>query len=294
MSCGAQRHIWDTGIVIYVALTFTYDCCGLGVVVVLLHFALRAPWSLKTLRNLKLKSLLWQQRLFKSSLSLCPFQSLAPSPKLKLKPIREELENTHTHTDKTPLPTCMHTCCTRTEWNRSAVPLHSSETTLGDWEKRERETKRERVRKHLHLSTSGEHQCGGIAWSVQFQVRPFSSYKTMEAKKWRSGEVKVHLVTEQQTRVSSGITGLCMCSCHSDIFSYPSKPSFDWSPSVCRIFSPFFLITRVCAAAGNMSNGCSSHLLRGAWLLWLWQGKTTRLVSRIWVTGLRKIYIFSP
>lgn len=28
-----------------------------------------------------------------------------------------------------------------------------------------------------------------------------------------------------------------------------------------------------CAEAGNMSNGRFSHLLRGVWLLWFWQGE---------------------
>lgn len=41
-------------------------------------------------------------------------------------------------------------------------------------------------------------------------------------------------------------------------------------------------------AAGIMSNGCFSHLLRGVWLLWLWQGKTSLLLWGICLKGLQK------
>lgn len=162
-----------------------------------------------------------------------------------------------------------HTRCTCIEWNRSTV-LHSSEATVWDWEKRGS------IYSPL-FPTSAEHQCGDVAWSVWFQLRTFSSDHG-------SQEVEVEEEEKQNPprwlnrRPPEGLLDSSyMWSCHGDIlrdrllltgaalcagFSGDQSLFYEWSVRV------------KCAEAGIMSSGRLSHLLRGVWLLWLWQGES--------------------
>lgn len=170
---------------------------------------------------------------FKSSLSLRLSSSPAPSPKPLLKPIRERLENTRVH--KPPLPTWMHTLAARPS---SGTDLQCCWAVVSPrWVTERGEKRRERAREssyscQLQESTSVEvlHEAHSSNWEP--------SYQTMEAKKWRSRKGKGNLVTEQQTRFSSGITGTLPACSHVTLISFDIlwDPSLiDRSPSLCWI-----------------------------------------------------------
>lgn len=85
----------------------------------------------------------------------------------------------------------------------------------------------------------------------------------------------------------------CMFSCHADIVWYPLRSVFYWPEPLSVLDLPrlrfaFFNQRSACVklvAAGSMSSGPFSHLLRGIWLMWLWQGKASPPVSRNCLKG---------
>lgn len=184
-----------------------------------------------------------------------------------------------------------HTRCTPIERNRSAVLLSSCESTLGDWEGGEKERASER--EQLLLSTSGEHQCGGIARSAQFQLRTLlSDHGSKEVKKQKRKRQLGDRAADQ-VFIWDYWDSSCMFSCHADIVWYPLRSVFDWPEPLSVLDLPrlrfaFFNQKSACVklvAAGSMSSGPFSHLLRGIWLLWLWQGKASPPVSRNCLKG---------
>lgn len=185
-----------------------------------------------------------------------------------------------------------HTRCTPIERNRSAVLLSSCETTLGDWEGG-RKRERAREREQLLFSTSGEHQCGGIARSAQFQLRTFlSDHGSKEVKKQKRKR-QLGDQAADQVFIWDYWDSSCMFSCHADIVWYPLRSLFYWPEPLSVLDLPrlrfaFFNQKSACVklvAAGSMSSGPFSHLLRGIWLLWLWQGKASPPVSRNCLKG---------
>ena len=167
---------------------------------------------------------------------------------------------------------------------------------------RQREREREREREHLLSQTTNLRKAPvcrscikGVFPTEDFLVRPWKSWSGGRRRSWREKKVcwlnrSFHL---------RGITGLIIYVLLS--WWYPT-----WSSLVDRSLSVLWIslppedqslfseqsVWMKCAEAGDMSSGRFSHLLRGVWLLWLWQGESSHCLQDqsvfLWALQLSK------